>query len=68
MKQESRSSLVAVAPPVSGGLITPANIVFALGLAAIVLPTMFQVATISWSTEQGGHGPLVLATGAWLLW
>lgn len=68
MKQESRSSLVEVAPPVSGGLITPGNIVLALGLAAIVLPTMFQVATVSWSTEQGGHGPLVLATGAWLLW
>jgi exosortase len=40
----------------------------ALGLAALVLPTMFEVARFSWSTEQGGHGPLVLATGGWLLW
>ena len=47
---------------------TPANMVFALGIAAILLPTMFQVAKVSWSTEQGGHGPLVLATGSWLLW
>jgi exosortase len=49
-------------------LVTPANIIFALGIAAIALPTMLQVARVSWSTEQGGHGPIVLATGAWLLW
>lgn len=29
---------------------------------------MLTVARFSWSTEQGGHGPLVLATGLWLLW
>ena len=57
-----------VAPPVPGRFVTPANIVFALGLAAIVLPTMIQVARVSWSTDQGGHGPIVLATGIWLLW
>ena len=57
-----------VAPPVPGRFVTPANIIFAIGLAAIVLPTMIQVARVSWSTEQGGHGPIVLATGIWLLW
>jgi exosortase len=59
---------VQVAPPAPGGLVTPANIIFAIGLAAIVLPTMIQVARVSWSTEQGGHGPIVLVTGLWLLW
>jgi exosortase len=59
---------VQVAPPIPGGLVTPANIIFTLGLVAIVLPTMVQVARVSWSTEQGGHGPIVLATGIWLLW
>jgi exosortase len=59
---------VQVAPPIPGGLVTPANIIFTLGLVAIVLPTMIQVARVSWSTEQGGHGPIVLATGIWLLW
>jgi exosortase len=49
-------------------LVTPANIIFVLGIATIALPTMVQVARVSWSTEQGGHGPIVLATGAWLLW
>jgi exosortase len=29
---------------------------------------MFAVARDTWSTEQGGHGPLVLATGIWALW
>ena len=44
------------------------TVIFALGCAALVLPTMFGVARFSWSTEQGGHGPLVLASGLWLLW
>ena len=68
MKFESPSSLVQVAAPVSRRLAVPANLIFALGCAVLVLPTMFQVARDSWSTEQGGHGPLVLATGIWALW
>jgi len=59
---------VQVAPPARRNLVTPGNFALALGLAALILPTMFQVARFSWSTEQGGHGPLVLATGGWLLW
>ena len=38
-----------------------------LGLAAMVIPTMIDVARQSWSTEQGAHGPIVLATGIWLV-
>jgi len=38
-----------------------------LGLAAITVPTMVEVARESWSTEQGAHGPIVLATGIWLI-
>lgn len=43
------------------------NIVLVAGLLAIVLPTFNFVARESWSTEQGAHGPIVLATGIWLL-
>lgn len=68
MPHEGRSSLVQVAPPAPRSHVTPANLILALGLAALVLPTMFQVARVSWASEQGGHGPLVLATGGWLLW
>ena len=35
---------------------------------ALAVPTMASVATTSWSTEQGAHGPIVLATGIWLIW
>lgn len=40
----------------------------AFGVLAIVLPTMFGVARENWSTEQGAHGPIVLATALWLFW
>jgi exosortase len=42
-------------------------IVLALGVLAIAAPTLAFVARESWSTEQGAHGPIVLATGLWLL-
>lgn len=38
-----------------------------IGLLSIVVPTMIAVARESWSTEQGAHGPIVLATGIWLV-
>jgi exosortase len=44
------------------------HVIFLLGMAAIVLPTMFDVARLTWTTEQGGHAPIIVATGAWLLW
>jgi exosortase len=59
---------VRAAVPASRRFVTPANLLLALGCALLVLPTMLQVARDSWSTEQGGHGPLVLATGLWALW
>lgn len=41
--------------------------VLALGVLAIAVPTLVRVAQLSWSTEQGAHGPIVLATGVWLI-
>lgn len=38
-----------------------------LGLACLAAPTLFKVMSVSWSTPQGGHGPIVLATGIWLV-
>jgi exosortase len=43
------------------------SLFFIIALAAFIVPTMFDVARESWSTEQGAHGPLVLATGLWLI-
>jgi exosortase len=45
-----------------------AHAVFLLGLAAIFVPTMYDVARLTWTTEQGGHAPIIAATGGWLLW
>lgn len=38
-----------------------------VGALALAIPTMASIARFSWSTEQGGHGPIVFATGIWLL-
>jgi exosortase len=60
--------MMHVAPPRGQRSLSLSNIVLALGIAALVLPTMIEVAKVSWSSEQGGHGPIVLVTGVWLLW
>lgn len=66
MNFEIPAAAVRAAPPKSNG--TLANAALAVGCLALVLPTMLQVARETWSTEQGGHGPLVLVTGMWALW
>ena len=48
--------------------LSPAAWLLVVGAIALAAPTMLTIARFSWSTEQGGHGPLVLATGLWLLW
>jgi exosortase B len=42
--------------------------VLAVGLLAMLLPTLYAMATQSWTREEGVHGPLVLATAVWLVW
>lgn len=37
-----------------------------VGVLALVVPTLRSVAAVSWSTEQGAHGPIVLAIAVWL--
>lgn len=39
-----------------------------IGIASILIPTLLRLAQISWATEAGAHGPIVLATGMWLIW
>ena len=68
MEFESPAALLRVAPPTSRSFGLIAGAVLAFGCLLVVTPTMFQVARDTWSTEQGGHGPLVLATGIWALW
>jgi len=38
------------------------------GLAALYLPTYWDLAHSSWQTEEQGHGPIILAVAAFLFW
>ena len=39
-----------------------------IGVAALVVPTLVSLARDYWSTDNGVHGPLILVSGAWLVW
>lgn len=39
----------------------------AAGAALFAAPALLAVGRTVWTTEQGAHGPIILATGAWLL-
>jgi exosortase len=43
-------------------------LIVALGLAALLLPTLQTLSSQYWSTDADGQGPILLATSAWLLW
>lgn len=44
-----------------------ADIALVVGLLALVIPTLIVIGKSTWSSEQGAHGPIILATGLWLL-
>lgn len=39
-----------------------------VGLVSMLLPTLFSLARGPWSLESGVHGPIVVATGLWLIY
>lgn len=46
----------------------PALLVLLVGLAVMYVPTFIRLAGTVWATDEQGHGPLILAACAWLLW
>jgi exosortase len=44
------------------------RVILLAGIFSLVLPTLFAVARQHWSSEEGAHGPIILATGLWLFW
>lgn len=52
---------------IGSGLWSRETLVLLFGLLAFSIPTMQFVIEESWSGEEGAHGPIVLATGIWLL-
>lgn len=43
-------------------------ILVALGLAILYLPTLSDLATSVWTSDEQGHGPIVLTVSVWLIW
>jgi exosortase len=39
-----------------------------VGFAILLAPTLSALGKQVWTRESGAHGPIILATGAWLLW
>ncbi len=42
--------------------------VLALGFALLYVPTYLELARTIWASDEQGHGPIILAVSAWLLW
>jgi exosortase B len=59
-------ALTATKSIAARGLLWPA-LLFASFLAAYI-PTFITLAQGPWQTEQEGHGPLIIAASAWLVW
>lgn len=68
MNFDNPSSFARASAVPNRQIVNFASLILAFGSAVLVLPTMYEVATKTWNTEQGGHGPLVLATGLWAIW
>src|SRR5215469_16694717 len=65
MKDRSGSVGLA-APPLT--IASPEIWLLTVSVAALVVPTVFSLASQEWSLESGAHGPIVLALGGWLVW
>jgi exosortase B len=59
-------ALTATKSFASRGLLWPA-LLFA-SIVAAYIPTFVTLAQGPWQTEQEGHGPLIIAAAAWLVW
>jgi exosortase len=42
--------------------------ILGIGFAVLAIPTLIGLATKIWTRDNGAQGPIVLATGAWLIW
>ncbi len=43
-------------------------LILAIGFLSMAIPTILSLASEAWTKDQGVHGPIVLATGLWLIW
>ncbi|MEO3693379.1 exosortase B [Roseateles paludis] len=52
----------------AGGVDVVALGLLALGLCVLFLPTLVDVARTIWTRDEQGHGPIILAVTAWLVY
>jgi exosortase B len=62
--------MAAVLPPKAAAGRAPRLewLLVALGLGVLYVPVFENLAAWHWRTDDGGHGPIVLAVVAWLTW
>jgi len=58
----------AALAPIDWGLLLKQYWPLALGALALLIPSLYSMTRGPWSVESGVHGPIVLATGLWLIW
>lgn len=61
------ASVLPRSPSVEWGRIVSRHALLVAGAVAMFVPTIASLGAGPWSTEAGVHGPLVLATGLWLI-
>ena len=52
----------------NGGVSVHAIVLFLVAFAIMYAPAYMELAETTWTTDEQGHGPLILAAAAWLLW
>ncbi len=64
--------MVAIATPEKRTPSIPPNWIaeapLLIGALALAIPTFLRLGSQVWTMEIGAHGPIVFATGVWLLW
>lgn len=56
------------APPLATPGLAWGVVLLLVGFACMYGPTYAQLAHSTWATDEQGHGPLIVAASAWLLW
>lgn len=55
-------------PPFEGAPHRIPLLLLLAGAAAMFAPVLYKLAHTVWNTDEQGHGPIILAVVAWLLW
>lgn len=50
------------------GALSAGRVAVIAGLAALVLMTLYSLASIYWSTSNGAQGPIIFVSAVWLFW